>query len=333
MRKWVLVIGTVFGGGIVLFLLLSTPEPTYRGRTITAWQEDWAARRNRIWPEAVKHIGTNALPYAIRNLARNDSFWRGKYARLQPKLPGFFQRIFPKPGPLLQEVDGANLFICIGTNSIPYAIALLKHKSPTVRRAAAWSFAGLRFLSPAAEQGIPALISTLHDPDRLVRFDAALSLEEMGPAASGAVPSLTQMVAYVGTGAESNNLFPVRAVAAVALGKIGPAASNALPTLRAALHESNAYLRGQSAVAVWRISGDVDSTLPVLLQEMPSTDQEHKWDWIIALGEMGPQAKAAIPQLQAELNQNRRYLNLVTNAFRRISPEAAAQAGIGDDRM
>src|SRR5262245_59943949 len=126
MRKFAIAAAIVCGG-VVLYFLLAPPEPTYQGRKITAWQDDWAAQKNRIWPTAVKQIGTNALPYAVRNVALNNSGWRSNYARLQPKLPARLQLVFQKPKPLLQEVDGANVFGSIGSNSIPYAIALTKH--------------------------------------------------------------------------------------------------------------------------------------------------------------------------------------------------------------
>jgi HEAT repeat protein len=329
MKKLVLTSGMILAGSIVLFLLWpSAPEPTYQGRPITGWLDDLAANKNNSYPAALQHIGTNALPYAVRNLALNDSIWRSNYSRLQAKMPGLLQWVFRRPKPLLQEVHGANVFLDIGSNSIPCAIALLKHDSPTVRRAAAWGLGGLRRQTAVANQAIPALTDALSDKDRMVRFDTALSLEEMGPAASNAVPALTRVVAYTGTGSETNDLFYLRAAAAVALGKIGPAATNALPALRAALHESDDYLRGQSAVAIWRISGDVDTTLPVLLHEMPATVEDSKWDWIIAVGEMGPRAKAAVPQLRIELQQDRHawVLAYVTNAFRQIDPDAAAQA-------
>ena len=168
-----------------------------------------------------------------------------------------------------------------------------------------------------------------------MRFNAALSLRDMGLAVFNAVPVLARVVAYTGTGPETNELIYVRAVAAVALGKIGPIATNAVPALQAALHESNAYLRGQSAVAIWRITGNADTTLPVLLHEMPTTMEDSKWDWIIALGEMGPRARAAVPQLRTELQQDRMQwvLDYVSNALRRIDPEAAAQAGVRGDKM
>lgn len=109
----------------------------------------------------------------------------------------------------------------------------------------------------------------------------------------------------------------------MALGKIGPAATNALPELEAALQAPNVYLRGQAATAIWRVSGDVDTALPVLLRAMPNESEHSKWDWFIALGEMGPRAQAAIPQLKVELTQCKDIwvLKYVTNALRKIDPQ------------
>src|SRR5260370_14231730 len=135
MKRFLLTIG-ILGGGVVLFLLLPPPEPRYQGRTITAWLDDWAAKKGQDFPSALQHIGTNALPYAVRNLALNDSRWRSNYARLQAKLPPLLQRPILKPKPLLQESDGANVFFYLGSNSIPLAVALLRHDSPMVLRAA-----------------------------------------------------------------------------------------------------------------------------------------------------------------------------------------------------
>jgi len=329
MKKLLLTIGITLGGGLVLFLL-SSPQPRHHGRTITQWQDDWAAKKSPDFPGALQHIGTNALPYAVQNLAQNDSRWRSNYARLQAKLPGQLQRLFSKPKPLLQEVDGANVLFYLGSNSLPSAIALLKHDSPTVRRAAAWGIGSLRRQSPTANQAIPALIGALTDTDRMVRLNAAMALKEMGEDASNAVPALTKVVADTGVGPQTNDFFYLRAAAAVALGKIGPPSASALPVLKTALQESNSYLCGQTAVAIWRINSDVDTALPVLLREMPATIEDSKWDWIVALGEMGPRAKAALPQLRTELQQDHAkwILAYVTNALKSI----ALETNVGGDQ-
>jgi hypothetical protein len=85
------------GGGIVLFFLLRSSEPSYQGKRISAWLDDWAAKKTVDYPAALRHVGSNALPYAVRNLALNDSRWRNNYCKLQPKLPNLLRKLFPKP--------------------------------------------------------------------------------------------------------------------------------------------------------------------------------------------------------------------------------------------
>jgi HEAT repeat protein len=168
----------------------------------------------------------------------------------------------------------------------------------------------------------------LGDGDPKVRFYAAYSLKDFGVAASNAVPALRKVLTGGAGGSPAASLFYLRAIAAVALGKIGPSAVAALPELKAALLEKDSNLRGQAAVAIWRISSDVDATLPVLLQEMPRTIQESKWEWIIALGEMGPRARQAIPQLKTELKEDTYpwVLEYVTNALIKINSDSTPKA-------
>jgi len=329
MRKCVIG-AAILGASAILLLVLMSIEPKYQGRGISAWQNDWASKKAQGFPAALQHIGTNALPYVVRNLALNDSTWRRNYSSLRPKLPNVLQRLFPKPKALLNDGDAYTVFYSLGSNSIPCAIVLLKHDSPTVRHAAAMGLAQLRKQYTAANQAIPALIEALSDTDNIVRTSAAITLQVMGPDASNAVPALAKIVADTGGGPQTSSGPFTRAAAAVALGKMGPAAAAALPTLKSVLQESHSAVRGSAAVAIWRIDSDVDTALPVLLEEIPRADEIPKWDWIVALGEMGPRAKQAAPQLAKELEQHHEkwFLNYVTNALKSIDPEAAAEAGV-----
>lgn len=305
----------------VVFRLAPPPEPTYRGRAISVWLDDWAAGKQTDCSAAIQEIGTNCLPYVARNLARNDSQWRTMYRELQPKVPTFLQKIVTAPKPVLRVVDGVNVFDWLGSNAIPEAITLLKHNSPAVRQASAWGLGSIRRQSSAANQAMPALIETLTDSDLDVRSYAVLALGEMRADASNAVPAIAKVLADTGGGSQTNSYLSLRASAALALGKIGPSAASGLPDLRSALKESDSYLRGQAAVAVWRVGGDVETALPVLLQVMPGTSEASKWDWIIALGEMGPRASEAVPQLMNELQQDKErwVLEYVTNALTKIA--------------
>lgn len=327
-KTWVILSVLVAVG--LSFYLLHSPEPKYQGKNVSDWLDDWAAHKQTDYYGAIRAIGTNGLPYAVRNLARNDSLLHKKYVQYQPKLPKILRKIFPPPKPLLQHVDGANVFFYLGSNSIPSAIALLKHDSSTVRQSAASGLGGLRRQSAAANVAIPALIEALGDNDPHVRLYAALTFMDMGADASNAVPALKKVLATTGGSSPATSLFYLRAAAARALGKIGVSAAEALPELKLAIQEPDSYLRGQAAVAIWRISSNVDATLPILLQEMPRTIEDSKWDWIIALGEMGPRASQAIPQLKNEL-KNDQYpwvLEDVTNALNKIDPTVLPKTGI-----
>ena len=329
-KKKALIVTAILGAAFALFFLLWPPEPKYQGRSVSEWLDDLAARKKTPYYEAMRHIGTDAVPYAVRNLALNDSRWHSKYSSFWDELPDPLTNVFPKPKKLLSELEGVFVFYYVGTNSIPHAIALLKHPSPTVRRTAARGLAELREKSAAAKQAIPALIEALSDEDQDVRFDAAVALAAMGADASNAVPALAKIVTNMALGSSSESDVRLHAIVMMALGKIGPPAISTLPLLKASLQETNSYLSGQAAVAIWRISGDVATALPVLLREMPGTVEPRKGDWIVALGEMGPRAKEAVPQLRTELARDRFIFVLddVTNALKKIDPQAAAEAGV-----
>ncbi len=306
------------------FFALRPKEPSYKGRPISAWVDDLAAQKRNECAEAIQKTGTNCLPYAVASLVRKDSKWQTKYRALWPKFPKFLKIIFPQPKQNLSAMGGSIVFYYIGPESLPQAVALLKHQNPTVRQAAAAGIGSIRSKSYAANMAIPALIETLSDPEYMVRFYAVLTLSRMGSDASNAVPALTKFVGNAG------NNDAARAAAAHALGEIGTKAESALPTLKAALKESDSYLRGQAAAAIWRIDSDADTALPILLQEMPKQTDFQGWDWIVALGEMGPRAKEAIPQLAKELTQQSEIwvLLCVTNALIKIDPDAAAKLGV-----
>ena len=328
-RRTILTVSLLLFSGIAAVWLLRSTEPEYDGRTVTEWLEDHVAGKRTHHPTAIHTIGTNALPWITRQLARNESVWYAQYARWQPTFPSVIQKWLPQPRRKFEVVHGVNAFLLIGTNAIPDLILLLKHRSSSVRQAAALGLGSLRRETEDANRSIPALIETLEDSDRMVRTYAALAFMRMGPDGSNAVPALTKLVQTTGVGSETNEYFSLRAAAACALGNIGPSAKDAMPELRAAMQESNAYLRGQSAVAVWRIDSDVDAALPVLLELLPTISEHAKWDWIIALGEMGPLASNAIPQLEQELitSQQAGVLNYVTNALLSIDPSWKSKSG------
>ncbi len=165
-------------------------------------------------------------------------------------------------------------------------------------------------LGPEGKAAVPILIELLRQPTRWflddARMDAAISLGRIGAKAGAAVPGLTTLL--------DDELPWVRPQAATALGRIGAKAKSAVPRLKSALRDRDLENRACSAIALWRITGATADALPVLLDILR---QERDLDLdkikgynvkaiIDALGEMGSEAKRAIPILRS-LNDEKRY--------------------------
>jgi truncated hemoglobin YjbI len=232
---------------------------------------------------------------------------------------------------------GIGVFETVGPEAASHLIQLLKHGSPSVRRAAAQALGSFGGQSEYSAQAVLVLTEALKDKDLGVRQHAIWGLEKMGVAASNSVPALAQFLTGPITGKYGHSYLRLRLSAAYTLGKIGPAARSALPALKSNLGINQEckdtlanWVAGGCAVAIWRIDSDADTAVPVLLQELPQNDEYGKCEWLQTLGEMGPRAKAALPHLVETLRVERRdwVLECVTNTLKAIDPEAAASAGV-----
>jgi HEAT repeat protein len=211
----------------------------------------------------------------------------------------------------------------MGTNAFPSLIEAFKDPSPLVREAAVFGvLTSSTYMTNITQPEwiIPELIPLVNDPAENVRRFAAGALGKLGPAASNAVPALS--AALNEPSARHPNLT---AWIATALGKIGPASSIALPRLKELLKDPDPYLRSEAAAAVWRIDRDVDTALVVLIEELPKSNVNSKWEWIDAMAEMGPRASNAFPALIRELPGATAYnREKITNALYKIDPETSA---------
>ncbi len=164
-------------------------------------------------------------------------------------------------------------------------------------------------LGEEAKAAIPALIDCLGRMELVPRALFVKTLADIGPSA---VPALIEAL--------NGDDERVRSAAAVALGQIGPDAKDAVPALRAALGPG---LLGQnSARALGRIG---PHGMPALIDALKN-GSEHA---ALALGEIGPDAREAVPALLAAIKSGQEDVSRsAAEALRKIDPEAARRAGV-----
>jgi HEAT repeats len=329
--------------GIVAWTFLLPSEPSHNGKPFTLWLEEYS-KENRSGTLDAEHLqaatalakmGDKAVPIIIRTLEKHDSPMRNKYREIWPKLPAFIRPLFPKPNYDSQQFstdDAAQMLLLLGTNILKQIPELLRSRNPAVREAAAENLMWFPMKPrPSTEHFLSLCVPCLKDSDAMVRMYAAVAIGNLGPSASNAVPELIRALQNDQGVAKKNFTFYSRAAAANALRCIGPAAASSLPALTNLLPSADTYLRVQIASAVWHITSNESTALPILISDGSKLDNYLKHSAFEPLEEMGPRAKAALPMLLNELTDSRNSgynLNLVTNALKSIAPEAAAKAGV-----
>ncbi len=241
------VLAAVLGG--LLWHVLSTvePEPVYQGKRLSAWLEDYVpvvyptsmptaadkAAILRPWAadNAVRHIGTNAIPTLLRLLRARDSTFRLKLIALTQKqhfikihfvpasernrqagraflaLGSTAKDALPALLAIYEEKVSAHSQECallavvgIGPDAKPALPLLLKVASDTntpdpeailVRRAAICAIGSIHGVPRLA---VPVLIKALSDQDREVRYGAVWALVHFGADAKPAVPALFELL-------------------------------------------------------------------------------------------------------------------------------------------
>jgi HEAT repeat protein len=144
-------------GGIG-WLVLCQGEPKYHGKPLHVWLADFdlsRSQRPEKATEAVRAIGTNALPLLDRMIRTKDSLWRTAMIALNDR-QSFIQL----------EITEARV---------------IRYRA----------IEGYRVLGPNAKASIPVLIHILDsEPSVEVRADVAAALGSIGPEASAAIPAL-----------------------------------------------------------------------------------------------------------------------------------------------
>ncbi len=211
--------------------------------------------------------------------------------------------------------------------AVPALIGALGDQRESVRRRVAIS---LRRIGPGAKAAVPALREALNDNDKSVRVAAATALASVSPEEAAVVKDAVRVLVE----ALQDQTTHTRNAAAVAeaLGKMGRGAEEAVAVLRSRFEGEEVEARLMIAWALARItapdSRGEDEVVSFLLKTLKSNKESVYYRALAAqgLGEFGPRARKAIPELARRLasRENHVVRGAAAEALGKIGPPAAS---------
>ncbi len=184
-------------------------------------------------------------------------------------------------------------------------------------------------MGPDAAEAVPALAKVMReDPEGKVQNDAALALSKMAPASAAAVPDLIAVL--------DGQDYWIRMNAVNALSRLKTDARAATPALIKAIKDPSnrknleffqSTIQETAAVALGRVSSGTADGVPALIEGLAANDDPYTRGFFIrGLGEVGPEAKAAVPQLRQLLKEENNWLReTAQEALQKITGESAAE--------
>lgn len=186
------------------------------------------------------------------------------------------------------------------------------------------------------------LIQNLKEPginhevgSEMERWAALLALESMGADPAQAVPVFVEGLNERTT--LQGRATGIPAICAMMLANMGPPARQALPDLQDALKDLEADVRVSAAAAIWHISKDRTTVLPVLDDALTilKSDRTAGGDGaattaISIVTDMGPAARTLYPKVLKYWKEETRgrVRESLASALKAMDPGAAAEAGV-----
>jgi len=271
-RKWK--IWFVLAGVAVAFgaiWLWPSGEPVYEGKRLSEWLDEGMrlAPHPYVTNHAVEHvvksiqtIGTNAIPFLVRDLQRQESRWVKRVKDLAGRLK-LMDESHGRSWRLERSVWG---FEALGTNAAPALerlLALLDDKGTRISGVKA----ALTALGPVA---VPDLVKRLRATNWMTSVRATETLRNMGynggPGAETAIPLLVAMLD------DANTLARQQAVLALMAIKRQP--ERLVPLFRGLLGDSNNIIRMRAARGLTDFGPHAKEAIPDLLRAANDSDRD-----------------------------------------------------------
>ncbi len=192
----------------------------------------------------------------------------------------------------------------IGTNGIPYLLAMIQEKDSNLRNA---------LIKLLHKQSI-VRIALRSAEDR--NWEVARAFEILGTNGSPAVPDLIQIF-------EAKMTASSRTSAAQALGGIGPGARAAVPLLLSNITDRNEPICRFAPEALGEIGAEPEKVVPVLVNLLADPDRV-----VRVTADHGLRAFGTPTLLNLLSNPDIAVRSAATNALKLVDPKAAAEAGV-----
>ena len=174
-RSWIL-ISVLCGVGLLLAIGWPQAEPEYEGRPLSAWLRGFESDTMEVrWQsaEAVRHMGTNALPLLITQLeckvTVREPRWRQVLRALLDK-QSLIKINLPRPANERAEVLAALDALGPAARDAVPALEALLHENPPDPRAPL-------VLARLGPDAVPALTRALTNDEKAIRFGARACLD------------------------------------------------------------------------------------------------------------------------------------------------------------
>ena len=200
---------------------------------------------------------------------------------------------FESEDPAIWDADAPRLALA------PVLISLLKDRDRNVRVRV---ITALGNLGAQAHRVLPVLRAALkeiavNDDDDAVRDHAAHNLLQVGPEPD------TDLGGFID--ALQNPLEILRFHAAISVGHLGREGLPAVPALvRTAMWDEDPAVRVAAAVALWKIDRRAPAVVLVLTNALADDNEIVCWMAADALGQMGPDAREAVPAIRQAMERN-----------------------------
>jgi hypothetical protein len=304
------------------------PNPIYQGKHLSVWLQyyspvpywmDQKLVREQAPDQAVRHVGTNAIPLLLSILQARDSVLTLKAIGLAEKL--HFIRADDRRPANWQYEGAIQAFRALGataSNAIPELIQIYRQNLSVDSQAAIAVSIGN--IGPAAKDAIPFLLQVMAtNTNYQVTACAVLALGSIHAEPERVVPPLTT---FLHDPRKHAPLF-----AATALGQFGMDAKAATFDLLELL-KRDVTTQDRARDALSRIYGQ-----PAWKSETSSESKGPQCESLIrainGFGAMGTNAEPAVPALvKFFADPDSAVRASATNAIKAIDPIAAAKAGI-----